>query len=98
MMYNIRRRRCLGIAIERKEFDRMQPLRADVHITECENVALGRTTISAWIFTSAPNSPEPLPHLLDVKIVGMASNGLVLSGVEQIGNAFYAQSWLCQIV
>ena len=96
-MYLIRQRRCLGIAIERKQFEKIQPLRADVHISECENKALGRTTISAWIFKSSPNLPDELPHLLDVKIVSMAQNGLILSGIEQVGDTFYAQSWLCQL-
>jgi hypothetical protein len=54
MMYLVRRRRHLGIAIDPKQLGKIQPLKADVHIMEAENQALGRTTISAWIFSSAP--------------------------------------------
>jgi hypothetical protein len=97
MMYLVRRRRHLGIAIDPKQLGKIRPLKADVHIMEAENQALGRTTISAWIFSSAPVKDHDFTPLLDVKIVGMAQNGMILSGLEQVGDAFYAQSWLCQL-
>lgn len=97
MMYLVRRRRHLGIAIDSKQLGKVQPLKADVHIMESRHDGLGRNTLSASIFTSAPVKDHDVPPLLDVKIVGMAQNGMVLSGLEQIGDAFYAQSWLCQL-
>ena len=96
MMLFIRRRRHLGTAIDPKILNKTQPLRADVHITECRCDALGRTTISAWLFSSSPGAPEVIPKLLDVKVVSMTQNGFILSGVERIDDTLYAQSWLCQ--
>lgn len=95
-MLLIRRRRHLGLAIDPKILNKTQPIREDVHITECHCDALGRTTISAWMFSSSPGAPEAFPKLLDVKIVSMTQNGFILSGVERVDDALYAQSWLCQ--
>jgi hypothetical protein len=97
MHYLIVRRRHFGVAIEKIELRKIEPVRADIQITEIPNDRLGRTTISAWLFSSAPNAPDILPPLLDVRITSMATNGMSLSGVEQIGDAFYAQSWWCRI-
>ncbi|MCQ3000711.1 hypothetical protein NLO98_13205 [Pseudomonas syringae] len=66
-------------------------------VSEMPSDALGRTTISAWLFGSPPNAPDILPPLLDVQVTGMAQNGMNLTGVEQIGDAFYAQSWWCRL-
>lgn len=96
MYYLIVPRRRLGVAIDKKELQRVTPIRGDIHIIEMKNEALGRTTISAWVFQSAPSAPDILPPLLDVRITGMATLGMNLTGVEQIGDAFYSQSWWCQ--
>lgn len=97
MHYLIVRRRHLGVAIDIKQLCKIQPVRGDIHISEMENRALGRTTISAWVFSSAPHSPDILPRLLDVRITGMAQTGMNLTGVEQIGDTFYSQSWWCRL-
>jgi hypothetical protein len=97
MHYLITPRRRLGVAIDKKLLGKIQPVRGDIQITEMPNEKMGRTTISAWLFTSAPNAPDILPPLLDVRITGMGSTGMNLTGVEQIGDAFYAQSWWCRL-
>lgn len=97
MYYLIVRRRHLGVAIDKKELGKIQPVRADIQITEMPNERLGRTTISAWLFSSSPSAPDILPPLLDVRITSMATNGMSLSGMEQVGDALYAQSWWCRI-
>lgn len=97
MHYLIVRRRHLGVAIDKKHLGKIQPVRGDIHISEMQNETLGRVTISAWLFSSSPNAPDTLPPLLDVKVTGMAHNGMNLTGVEQIGDALYAQSWWCRL-
>lgn len=97
MHYLIVQRRRYGVAIDKKELRKIQPVRGDIQITEMPNDKMGRTTISAWLFSSAPNAPDILPPLLDVRITGMGSTGMNLTGVEQIGDAFYAQSWWCRL-
>lgn len=97
MHYLIVRRRHLGVPIDKSDLRKIQPVRADIQITEMPNELLGRTTISAWLFSSAPNAADILPPLLDVRITGMSTNGMNLSGVERVGDALYAQSWWCRI-
>ncbi len=97
MYYLITPRRRLGVAYEPKALRKIPPVRGDIQITEMPNDKMGRTTISAWLFSSAPNAPDILPPLLDVRITGMGSTGMNLTGVEQIGDAFYAQSWWCRL-
>ncbi|MNJ24531.1 MULTISPECIES: hypothetical protein [Pseudomonas] len=73
----------------------MQPLAGDIQISEGHSDSLGRSTISAWIFSSGPAS-DAFPRLLDVKITGMAQVGMNLTGIEEVDGAFYAQSWWCR--
>lgn len=97
MHYLITPRRRLGVAVDTKTLRNIQPVRGDIQITEMPNETLGRTTISAHLFKSAPHLPDILPPLLDVRITSMGSTGMNLTGVEQIGDAFYAQSWWCRL-
>lgn len=96
--YLITPRRKLGVAYDSKTLNRITPIKGDIQIAEMPNDQLGRTTISAWLFSSSPNLPEELPRLLDVRITGMGSTGMNLTGIEQIGDAFYSQSWWCRLV
>lgn len=95
MLFLIVRRRNLGVAIPTDQLRKLQPLSGDVHITECRDDSLGRSTISAWVFKSGPGK-DVIPRLLDVKITGMAQGGMNLSGVEEVDGAYYAQSWWCR--
>jgi hypothetical protein len=97
MYYLIVPRRRLGQAIDRKELGLIQPIKGDIHIMECHEDFLGRTTATAWIFNSSPGSADCIPRLLDVKITGMSHNGMNLSGVERVDDCLYAQSWWCRI-
>ncbi len=96
MEYLIVPRRRLGVAVGSKELRRIQPTKGDLQIAELQSEALGRVTVSAWVFVSSPNTPDPLPRLLDVRITGMSTNGMNITGIEQIGDAFYSQSWWCR--
>ncbi|QOI04625.1 hypothetical protein B1F77_26805 [Pseudomonas syringae] len=98
MHFLIVRRRHLGVALSSKEMNKVEPIQGDIQISEMHNAATGRTTISAWLFKSSPHLPDVLPPLLDVTMTGMGSTGMNLTGVEQIGDAFYWQSWWCRMV
>lgn len=97
MYYLILPRRRLGIAIDKKELQNAQPFRGDIHINKQHSVTLGRDSVEAWIFTSKPNEYGASPRLLDVTITGMSTLGMNLSGIEQVGEAFYFQSWWCRL-
>ncbi|OQR30240.1 hypothetical protein BWR59_16905 [Pseudomonas sp. Bc-h] len=95
MYFLITPRRRLGVAVDKKELAKIPPIRGDVQIIEAHENLLGRTTTTAWIFSSAPGE-NILPRLLDVRITGMATGGMNLTGVEMIDDALYAQSWWCR--
>jgi hypothetical protein len=96
MKFLIVPRRVLGVAIPKEQLRCVQPVRGDIVISECPNDELGRSSVSAQVFKTN-SGPDILPPLLDVRITGMAHNGMSLSGVEKIGDAFYAQSWWCRV-
>ncbi len=97
MHYLIVCRRRLGVALDQKELRKAEPVRGDIQIMEMHDDTLGRTTISAYLFKPSPHMPDPLPRLLDVRVTGMASNGMNLTGVEEIDGALYSQSWWCRV-
>lgn len=97
MRYLIVCRRRLGVALDQAQLRKAEPVRGDVHIMEIHDKTLGRSTTSAFIFKPSPHMPDLLPRLLDVKVTGMASNGMNLTGVEDIDGALYSQSWWCRL-
>lgn len=97
MHFLITPRRRLGVAISKQELRDFEPIKGDIQINECHSPVLGRTTAEAFIFKSSPHILDALPPLIDVKVTGMGSTGMSLTGVEQVGDAFYAQSWWCRL-
>jgi|GEM_PF-949726 len=99
MIMLIRPMRRLGVAIDPKVLGRMEPVRGDIFIVihEGRGSAMRRTTRVASIAKAVPSSPDLLPNLLDVTISTMVNSGFVLSGIEMIGDAAYAQSWKCEV-
>lgn len=95
MKFLIVPRRVLGVAIPKNELRSVQPVSGHVIISECQDLDFGRPVLTASVFQSGPG-PEAIPRLRDVKITSMAHGGLNLTGVEKIGDAFYAQSWWCR--
>jgi hypothetical protein len=96
MKFLIVPRRVLGVAIPKEQLRDVQPVSGDIVISECHNEDLGRSSVSAQVYKTN-SGPDILPPLLDVRITGMAQNGMSLSGVEKVGDAFYAQSWWCRV-
>jgi hypothetical protein len=89
-------RRQMGVAVPKDQLSRITPFRGDVQIVESQSSALGRITREAFILNSVGHAPDALPRLLDAGVTSMGTNGLTISGIEQIGEAFYFQSWWCR--
>ncbi|MDZ5601754.1 hypothetical protein SJI00_03035 [Pseudomonas sp. RP23018S] len=85
-----------GIAIPAGQLQKLQPMRADVHIVDCHSTALNRVSTQAWLFNPTPG-PDLIPRLHDARIRNMAQLGLSISGVEEVDGALYAQSWWCRV-
>jgi hypothetical protein len=93
----ITRRRHLGVALSRKELNDAKPFKGDVKISELPNEALGRTTVEAHIMSCVSHAPDLLPRLIDARVTGMGTLGWTISGLEQVGDTFYFQSWWCRL-
>ncbi|MDH0749542.1 hypothetical protein N5D61_24765 [Pseudomonas sp. GD03842] len=97
MFFLITPRRRLGVALTKEEVRKASPVRGDVHIREDRDELLGRVTITARIFNTAPTGPDALPCLIDASVTNMAQNGMNISGIEEVGGAYYFQSWWCRV-
>ena len=88
-------RRRFGVALSTKEVREFRPIKGDVQINEMDSTVLGRVTTEAFVMNTGPG-PDALPRLLDARVTGMGTLGLNISGIEQIDEAFYFQSWWCR--
>ncbi len=89
-------RRHLGVALTRKQLNDTVPLKGDVHIREMMNETLGRSTVEASILANTPADRDRFPRLIDAKVTSMATLGWNITGIEQVGDVFYFQSWWCR--
>lgn len=96
MQFDIRRLRRYGKSLGRSGFDRAPALRGDVWIRMAANSPLKRPSLIAEILNTTPGEPL-LPKLHDVQIHGMATNALVITGIEFIDGVAYSQSWHCRV-
>ena len=60
MKFLIVRRRVLGVAIPKEKLRDVQPVRAEIIISECRNEDLGRSSVSAQLFKT--NSDPDIPR------------------------------------
>ncbi|SEP56895.1 hypothetical protein SAMN03159444_00074 [Pseudomonas sp. NFACC02] len=97
MHFLITPRRRLGVALTKQEISSAPFIKGDVHIGEDRNSVLGRATMVASVFSTAPGCPDALPPLFDANITSMATLGLNISGIEEVEGVFYFQSWWCRI-
>jgi hypothetical protein len=97
MHFLITPRRRLGVALTRQEISAATAIKGDVHINEDRNSVLGRATLVASVFSTAPGCPHALPPLFDADVTSMATLGMNISGVEEVDGAFYFQSWWCRV-
>ncbi|HBN9859686.1 MULTISPECIES: hypothetical protein [Pseudomonas aeruginosa group] len=96
MQFDIRRMRRYGKALGRAGFDKAPVLRGDVWVRMASTSPLNRPTLIAEILKTSP-SGSILPTLHDVQIHGMATNALVITGIEFIDGVAYSQSWHCRV-
>lgn len=89
-------RRHLGIALPKDQLSKIAPFKGDVQIVESQCSALGRITREAFILNSVSHAPDALPRLRDANVTSMGTQGLIISGIEQVEAAFYFQSWWCR--
>lgn len=95
MHFLVTPRRRLGVALTTKEVRDFKPIKGDVQINETPHTVLGRLTTEAFILNTG-RGPDALPPLLDARVTGLGTLGLNISGIEQIDDAFYFQSWWCR--
>lgn len=88
--------RCNGVALTPQERRRYAAIRGDVRVTTELRNELGRSSNVARLIKGMPLEPDLLPRLLDATLVGMATTGFVLSGIEYVNGCAYAQSWWCR--
>lgn len=89
-------RRQMGVAVPNNQLSKIPPLRGDVQIVESQCPALGRMTREAFILNSVSHARDALPRLLDASVTSMGTQSLIISGLEQVEDAFYFQSWWCR--
>lgn len=96
MYFLITPRRVQGVAIPKDQVSKVTPFKGDVQIVESQSAALGRITRQAFLLSSVGHAPDILPRLLDASVTSLGTHGMSISGIEQIGEAFYFQSWWCR--
>lgn len=96
MRFDIQRLRRYGKPLGRSSIGKDLALRGDVHIRIAAPTPFKRPSLIAEILNPGPNGPV-LPILHDVQIHGMASNSLVITGIEFIDGVAYSQSWHCRV-
>lgn len=97
MHFLITQRRRLGVALTKQEISSATAIKGDVHINEDRNSVLGRATMVASVFNTAPGMAHILPPLYDASVTSMATLGMNISGIEEIDGVFYFQSWWCRV-
>ena len=96
MRFDIRRMRRYGKSLGRAGFDKALALRGDVWVRMASTSPLNRPTLIAEILKTSPGEAI-LPTLHDVQIHSMATNALVITGIEFIDGAAYSHSWHCRV-
>tara|TARA_R110001606_G_scaffold399270_1_gene583265 strand:- start:1933 stop:2229 length:297 start_codon:yes stop_codon:yes gene_type:complete len=96
MIYYVTRMRHKGRPLTPQQLQKAERVRCNIGVNHESNI-LGRSSVVARTAGHAgPLDTPPLPELLDVTLHSMASNAMVLSGIEQVDGVSYAQSWICR--
>jgi hypothetical protein len=86
--------RSQGKAIDQKVVRTTTPIRGDLRIEVNHSEELGRQSRTATLWGPAPL--DDVRRLFDAEVNSMAPRGMVVTGVEFIEGAAYAQSWWCR--
>lgn len=73
-------------------------IEGDIQIHNDLQSPLGRASLGAFLFKSAPHLPDVLPPLYDVRLEGMATLAFVIEGVEFVDGQMYQQAWHCKVL
>jgi hypothetical protein len=96
MYFLITPRRRLGVALTPKEVAAATPIKGDVQMNERHCETLKRTTTEAFVMRYGP-PPDVLPRLIDARVTGLGTNGMNITGIEEVDGVYYFQSWWCRV-
>jgi hypothetical protein len=85
-----------GVPIGRKRVNHDPGVVGELFVEEHIDKDCGRTLRVARLASTGPLDSSLLPQLVDVQLLWVGNQGFVLSGVEQLNEAAYAQSWWCR--
>ena len=94
MRFVVVRMRESGVVVDRRDLSRREAIAGDLRIEHHADPELGRPVrVARLLSVTQTMSPDLLPALTDVIIVGMATAGFTLAGFERIGSQAFQQSW-----
>ena len=94
MYYDIAQLYHLGKKRPRRDVQSSQRLRADIIVCLDPSGPSGGPCLSAYV--GGNNMQDPIPRLYNVQLEGMATLGMVLTGVEVIDGQVFHQAWHCR--
>jgi hypothetical protein len=78
----------VGVAVPKDQVSKIAPFKVDVQIVESQCSALGRITREAFILNSVGHARDALPRLLEASMTSIGTQGLIISGIEQVEEVF----------
>ena len=90
-------RRSLGQTIPSMPIKRTHVIKGDLVITNEICQPLHRHSNVARVTELYGKRSPLLPELYDATLSAMATEGFTLSGIELVGDRWYAQSWWCRL-
>jgi len=95
MQFSVVPMRHRGRSVDHHTLANRAPVVGDLRIEEVRDEVLGRYVRTARVLDPThPKAPDLLPTLRDPVMIAMSPLAFSLSGLEQIGDQDYAQSWL----
>ncbi|MDU9408264.1 hypothetical protein RTH74_11705 [Pseudomonas sp. zfem001] len=94
MYYDIAQLYHLGKKRPRRDVQSSQRLRADIIVCLDPSGPSGGPCLCACV--GGGHMQDPIPRLYNVQLEGMATLGMVLTGVEVIDGQVFHQAWHCR--
>lgn len=96
MRMRVVRMRERGVALDRAQLRSAEGVVGDLYVEEHVDEVHGRTLRIARLAPERPRDPVLLPPLRDVQLLWIGGYGCMLTGIEHISDAAFAQSWWCR--